>query len=146
MAAEVTQRDLRSHSGQIMDAVSRGESFVVTRSGTPIGRTVSAGPISIGSTSARGTVTVTGAVGSGGAWQAWINVRTTGETLHLAVGDPLKVGTLEGQIVSVEPRSLVYESGEKKFSVALGQSLRDGKELKTEEVPSSKAPPETPET
>ncbi len=40
MAAEVTQRDLRSHSGQIMEAVARGESFVVTRSGTPIGELI----------------------------------------------------------------------------------------------------------
>ena len=87
-----------------------------------------------------------GTVGSGDSLQAWINVRTTGETLHLAAGDPLKVGTLEGQIISVEPRSLVYESGEKKFSVALGQSLRDGKELKADGATSSEAPAETPES
>jgi len=70
-----------------------------------------------------------GAVGSGENLQAWINVRTTGETLHLAAGDSLNVGTLEGQIVSVEPRSLVLQAGEKKYRVALGQTLRGGKEL-----------------
>lgn len=37
---EITQRDLRSRSGEIMDAVAHGETFVVTRSGTPIGELV----------------------------------------------------------------------------------------------------------
>lgn len=40
MAAEITQRDLRARSGQIMDAVAHGESFVVTRNGTPIGELI----------------------------------------------------------------------------------------------------------
>jgi hypothetical protein len=87
-----------------------------------------------------------GAVGSGAALQAWINVRTTGETLHLSAGDPIKVGTLEGQVVSVEPRSLVFEADGKKFRVALGQSLRSGKEIESDEAPSSKTPAATPET
>ncbi|WP_328608147.1 type II toxin-antitoxin system prevent-host-death family antitoxin [Amycolatopsis sp. NBC_00345] len=37
---EITQRDLRSRSGEIMDAVEHGSTFVVTRSGTPIGELV----------------------------------------------------------------------------------------------------------
>jgi prevent-host-death family protein len=37
---EITQRDLRSRSGQIMDAVEHGEAFVVTRNGTPIGELI----------------------------------------------------------------------------------------------------------
>lgn len=37
---EVTQRDLRNRSAEIMDAVGRGESFVVTRSGTAIGELI----------------------------------------------------------------------------------------------------------
>lgn len=40
MAAELTQRDLRARSGQIMDAVAHGESFIVTRNGTPIGELI----------------------------------------------------------------------------------------------------------
>ncbi|ROO62708.1 prevent-host-death family protein [Micromonospora sp. Llam0] len=40
MAAELTQRDLRAKSGQIMDAVEHGESFIVTRNGTPIGELI----------------------------------------------------------------------------------------------------------
>ena len=70
-----------------------------------------------------------GAVDSGKGPQAWINVRTTGEMLHLSAGDPIKIGALEGTIESVEPRSLVLKTGDKKFRVPLGASLRKGKEL-----------------
>jgi hypothetical protein len=71
----------------------------------------------------------TGTSGTVGALEAWINVRTTGETLHLAAGDDLKVGALEAKIVSIENRSLIYETEGKKYRVALGDSLRKGKEL-----------------
>ena len=74
---------------------------------------------------ARFSATVPGSKGL----QAWINVSTTGETLHLSAGDALKVGNLEGRIISIEARSLVLQTGEKKFRVALGQPLRGGKEL-----------------
>jgi antitoxin (DNA-binding transcriptional repressor) of toxin-antitoxin stability system len=37
MARELTQRELRNESGEIMRALDRGESFVVTRSGVPVG-------------------------------------------------------------------------------------------------------------
>lgn len=37
---EITQRDLRSRSGEIMDAVQGGQSFTVTRDGHPIGQLV----------------------------------------------------------------------------------------------------------
>lgn len=40
MAREVTQRELRNESGQIMRALDRGESFVVTRNGVPVGELV----------------------------------------------------------------------------------------------------------
>lgn len=70
--------------------------------------------------------------GTNGQLEAWINVRTTGETQHLAAGDDLKVGALEGKIVTVETRQLVYEAEGKKFRVALGESLRKGKEIKAE--------------
>jgi prevent-host-death family protein len=36
----ITQRELRNHSGEIMRALDRGESFVVTRNGTPVGELV----------------------------------------------------------------------------------------------------------
>jgi prevent-host-death family protein len=37
MAIEITQRQLRNDSGDIMRGLDRGESYVVTRNGTPVG-------------------------------------------------------------------------------------------------------------
>jgi antitoxin (DNA-binding transcriptional repressor) of toxin-antitoxin stability system len=37
MARSITQRELRNDSGAIMRALDRGESFVVTRNGNPVG-------------------------------------------------------------------------------------------------------------
>lgn len=34
---EITQRELRNASGEILRAVDRGEKFVVTRNGVPVG-------------------------------------------------------------------------------------------------------------
>jgi prevent-host-death family protein len=36
MARSITQRELRNDSGEIMRALDRGESFVVTRNGVPV--------------------------------------------------------------------------------------------------------------
>lgn len=40
MSGEISQRDLRMRSREIMDAVERGESFTVTRDGREIGELV----------------------------------------------------------------------------------------------------------
>ncbi len=37
MSREITQRELRNDSGQIMRELDRGESFLVTRNGVPVG-------------------------------------------------------------------------------------------------------------
>lgn len=37
---EITQRELRNESGEIMRRVERGESFTITRNGTPIARLI----------------------------------------------------------------------------------------------------------
>ena len=37
MAKEISQRELRNQSGEIMRALDRGESFIVTRNGVPVG-------------------------------------------------------------------------------------------------------------
>jgi prevent-host-death family protein len=34
---DITQRELRNASGEIMRALDRGESFIVTRNGVPVG-------------------------------------------------------------------------------------------------------------
>jgi prevent-host-death family protein len=36
MGPEISQRELRNHSGEVMRRLDAGESFVVTRNGTPI--------------------------------------------------------------------------------------------------------------
>ena len=87
-----------------------------------------------------------GAVSSGKGLQAWINVRTTGETIHLVAGDPVKVGALVGEIVSVEARSLVYKTGDKKYRVPLGESLRKGKEIDAKAAAVKESPASHPES
>ena len=37
MTREITQRELRNNSGEIMRQLDQGDSFVVTRNGTPVG-------------------------------------------------------------------------------------------------------------
>jgi prevent-host-death family protein len=37
MAREISQRELRNESGEIMRALDRGETFIVTRNGVPVG-------------------------------------------------------------------------------------------------------------
>ena len=37
MAREIAQRELRNESGEIMRALDRGEAFLVTRNGVPVG-------------------------------------------------------------------------------------------------------------
>jgi antitoxin (DNA-binding transcriptional repressor) of toxin-antitoxin stability system len=37
MQREITQRELRNESGAIMRELDRGESFIVTRNGVPVG-------------------------------------------------------------------------------------------------------------
>ena len=37
MAEEITQRELRNDSGEIMRRLDAGETFIVTRNGTPVG-------------------------------------------------------------------------------------------------------------
>jgi antitoxin (DNA-binding transcriptional repressor) of toxin-antitoxin stability system len=40
MAGEITQRELRNDSGDVMRALDLGESFVVTRNGVAVGELV----------------------------------------------------------------------------------------------------------
>ena len=81
-----------------------------------------------------------GTVGGGKGLQAWINFPATGETHYLSAGDSLKVGNVEGRILSIEPRALVWQGGEKKLRVALGQSLSDGQEIEPDAAATSEAP------
>ena len=40
MNGAITQRELRNNSGEIMRQLDRGESFVVTRNGVPVGELI----------------------------------------------------------------------------------------------------------
>jgi len=40
MVREITQRELRNSSGNVMRALDRGEAFVVTRNGVPVGELI----------------------------------------------------------------------------------------------------------
>jgi prevent-host-death family protein len=40
MAREISQRELRNDSGKIMRELDEGQSFVITRNGTPVGELV----------------------------------------------------------------------------------------------------------
>jgi len=40
VAREITQRELRNGSGDVMRALDRGEAFVVTRNGVPVGELI----------------------------------------------------------------------------------------------------------
>jgi hypothetical protein len=71
----------------------------------------------------------TGYVQVGSRPQAWINVRTTNETLRLFEGDDIKVGLFDGKVVSIEPRAISVKSGDQELRVKLGDNLRDGKAL-----------------
>jgi antitoxin (DNA-binding transcriptional repressor) of toxin-antitoxin stability system len=44
MAREISQRELRNQSGDIMRALDRGEAFIVTRNGVPVGELRPIGP------------------------------------------------------------------------------------------------------
>jgi prevent-host-death family protein len=40
MSRHITQRELRNESGRILRALDKGESFIVTRNGVPVGELV----------------------------------------------------------------------------------------------------------
>ena len=85
------------------------------------------------------------AVNNGNGLQAWIYVLPTGETLHVMAGDPVKIGALEGKIESVEERSLVLKTGDKRFRVRLGDYLRKGKEIDAKDA-AVENPPASPKS
>lgn len=71
---------------------------------------------------------LSGIVGYGDAFEAWVVIRTTGETLRLHNGDQLKVGQFKGRVESVGQREMtvVAEDGAK-FTVALGEMIGEAR-------------------
>jgi hypothetical protein len=66
-----------------------------------------------------------------GELRAWVNVRTTGESLQLSAGDKFEIGELKGQVASVSLKQLVIETNEGTLAIKLGDSLRSGKKLRS---------------
>lgn len=58
--------------------------------------------------------------------QLWVQVRTTGETLKLHVGDPFRLGSIAGTVVRIDARQAVLALGEEHLLVSLGESVREG--------------------
>ncbi|MEO0529871.1 MAG: hypothetical protein AAF266_04750 [Planctomycetota bacterium] len=69
---------------------------------------------------------LTGIVETGTQLEAWVRVRTTGETLRLHAGDLLEVGLLKGTVQAVLPREMVVEGDDgQTWRAALGDKLRE---------------------
>lgn len=64
-----------------------------------------------------------------GALQAWVNVRTTGESLQLGAGDKFEIGRLKGEVAQVTSRELVIDTDEGRLAIKIGESLRSGKKV-----------------
>lgn len=77
---------------------------------------------------------LTGVVQAGERLQAWIYVRTTGETLRVYEGDPLTVGLLEGKVESISPKKIVVRVDENLYATPLGSHLREAAPLESEDV------------
>jgi prevent-host-death family protein len=60
VARAITQQELRNSIGEIMRALERGESFVVTRNGVPVGELTPTRRASLRSTPSSSTRTWTG--------------------------------------------------------------------------------------
>jgi hypothetical protein len=76
---------------------------------------------------------VTAILDEGGAPQAWVNVRTSGKLLKLREGEEFTVGSLKGTITRIGPQEIEFLADGKRRLVALGKSLRDGREIKADE-------------
>ncbi len=88
----------------------------------------------------------TASVNSGAGMQAWIYVLPTGEMLHVVAGDAVKIGAIDGKIESVEARSLILKTADKRYLVRLGEYLLKGQELDAEGNPKPSPATEPPKS
>jgi hypothetical protein len=56
--------------------------------------------------------------------EAWMNVRTRGETLRLRVGDSFEIGSVKGKVVELNSRAAVLEVDGKKYELKLNGQLK----------------------
>lgn len=68
---------------------------------------------------------VTAVVGKQGAYQVWINIRSSGKTLKLKEGDTFELGTETATISHIEPQKVEIETAGRQRRVTLGKSLAE---------------------
>ncbi|MHB8903059.1 MAG: hypothetical protein ACYC6Y_30225 [Thermoguttaceae bacterium] len=75
---------------------------------------------------------ITGITEVNGRPQVWIRSRTLGKEFHLFEGDSFEVGPLQAKIIDIQiqTRTVTSEVDGKQYLVALGNNLRDAKEVK----------------
>jgi hypothetical protein len=84
--------------------------------------------------------------------EAWMNVRTRGETLRLRVGDSFEIGSVKGKVLELNSRAAVLEVAGKTYELKLNGQLKEAvggaEEAKEEEPKSSDSgdKSETPQT
>jgi hypothetical protein len=66
--------------------------------------------------------------------RVWLNVRTTGETLKLAVGEEFSVGDLKATVAQVTERAVVFATDKGRLLVGIGENLREGARLPDEGI------------
>lgn len=63
----------------------------------------------------------------GGQPEAWLLVRTTGQTLKLQVGEKFDVGTMQGVIRRIGEQDVEVETADgKRWLISIGENLREG--------------------
>jgi hypothetical protein len=77
---------------------------------------------------------VTGITEVDGRPQVWIRSRTLGKEFRLFEGESFEVGPLRAKVINIQVRgrTVTSEVDGKQYLVALGESLRDAKELKAD--------------
>ena len=72
---------------------------------------------------------VTGITAVDGKPQVWLESRTSGKKLRLFEGDTFDVGPVEATIIDIRDRSIESEVEGKRYTIALGENLREAQEI-----------------
>lgn len=83
---------------------------------------------------ARGQAVLTAILEIGSRPQAWVNVRTTGETLKLSEGDDFRVGEFRAKVVRIGGQDMEILAAGQRQLVGLGESLKQAAPLPKEDL------------
>ncbi|MEM6690352.1 MAG: hypothetical protein AAF664_13050 [Planctomycetota bacterium] len=76
---------------------------------------------------------LTGLVRGREDWNAWLDVRTRGETLKLRPGDNIAIGSVEGTVTSIDSKSMTFQWDGKSKELKLNESLFDAVKSSSDE-------------